>query len=71
MRATVDDSCISCGLCEDVCPEVFEATDGETAKVKVGEVPAEVEAAAREAAEACPLTAIHLEDGDGGEEELA
>jgi ferredoxin len=63
MKASVDDSCISCGLCIEVCPEVFELPEGaDVAKVIVDEVPAAVEASCREAADGCPVEAIHLEE---------
>jgi len=63
VKASIDDSCIACGLCADVCPEVFEMPDdAEIAKVKVDEVPADAEASCREAAESCPVEAIQLEE---------
>ncbi len=61
MKASVDhDLCIGCGLCESVCPEVFEMGDDGLAHV-IGEVTRELEAAATEAAEVCPTEAISLE----------
>jgi ferredoxin len=63
MRARVDSElCISCGLCADVCPEVFEIGDDDKARVKVDPVPPEAEASCREAAEQCPSTAIQIEE---------
>jgi ferredoxin len=63
VKATVDETCIACGLCPDICPEVFELPeDAAIAKVKVDEVPAEAEATCREAAESCPVEAIHIEE---------
>ncbi len=63
MKASVDDGCIACGLCVEVCPEVFELTEGsDVAKVIVAEVPTTVEASCREAADGCPVEAIHLEE---------
>ncbi|MDD5678581.1 MAG: ferredoxin [Kiritimatiellae bacterium] len=60
MTAFVDkDKCTGCGLCPDICPEVFELT-GDAATVKVGVVPEKVEATCREAAESCPVEAISL-----------
>jgi len=62
VKATIDDGCIACGLCPDVCPEVFELPDdSEIAIVKVDPVPANAEATCREAAESCPVEAIHLQ----------
>ncbi len=58
MKVTVTDECISCGLCVDMCPDVFEMD--EKAVPKVDTVPAESEACAREAADACPVDAIEI-----------
>ena len=63
MKASVDDSCIACGLCVEVCPEVSELPEGaDVAKVIVDEVPAAAEVSCREAADGCPVEAIHLEE---------
>jgi ferredoxin len=57
MKFKVDaDTCIACGACEETCPEVFEVDDVST--VKVDEVPAELQEAALEAEEGCPVEAI-------------
>lgn len=62
MKATVDpDTCIGCGKCEEICPEVFELADDDLAAVKVDQVPAEVADACQEAAEQCPVDAISIE----------
>ncbi|MCX6344652.1 MAG: ferredoxin [Armatimonadetes bacterium] len=62
MKAIVTDDCISCDLCVDTCPEVFEMASGEKATVKTDPVPPEFEDTARDACELCPVDAIILED---------
>ena len=68
MKAYLDkDTCISCGLCPSICPEVFEMQDDGKAGIcaSVGEhnnvVPKEVEDSTKESAEACPVAAITTE----------
>ncbi len=61
MTAKVDsDVCIGCGLCAEICPEVFRMED-DKAVVHVPDVPREVEANCEKAAEDCPVTAITVE----------
>ncbi|HBD64359.1 MAG TPA: ferredoxin [Clostridiales bacterium] len=63
MKAIVDrDACISCGLCESVCPDVFELDDEGISVVIQDPVDEENEDCAREAEDGCPTDAIHLED---------
>ena len=63
MKAKVDrDLCIGCGLCAELCPEVFEMADDMIATVIVDVVPAGSEEKAKDAATACPVEAISLED---------
>jgi ferredoxin len=57
MQAKVTDECISCELCVEACPEVFEM--GETvARVTVDPIPPKYERAVRKAAEDCPVSGI-------------
>lgn len=59
MKAALDrDGCISCGLCIDVCPEVFRMGEDGIAEVFLEEVPANVEEKAIEAQESCPVSVI-------------
>ena len=62
MKVYVDQYlCISCGLCIDICPAVFDWNDDGKADVIVDEVPADAEDDAREAMESCPSEAIKEE----------
>ncbi len=58
-KVWIDDECIACGTCVDICPEVFELT-GEIASLVDG-ADLSLEDAIVEAAEACPVEAIHYE----------
>jgi ferredoxin len=62
MKAEVDkDTCIGCGLCTTVCPEVFEMQDDGKAGTVVSEVPGTAEDSAEEARDQCPVSAISVE----------
>jgi ferredoxin len=52
------DCCGGFGQCVTICPDVFELTDAGYAVVRVDTVPAELEAAVRQAEQACPTNAI-------------
>jgi len=60
MRVRIEDSCTSCGMCVDTCPEVFEMGQ-DMAQVAVDEVPPEFERAVQQAADECPVEAIIIE----------
>ena len=58
MNVTVEDSCIGCGACESLCDAVFSIED----KAVVNEAGiAGNEDAVKEAADACPVSAIVVE----------
>ena len=62
MKAIVDeDICTGCGLCVDLCPEVFDLKD-DVAEVIADPVPDDSEDDAREAGESCPVEAIKIEE---------
>lgn len=61
MKAKVTDDCTACGLCINMCPEVFEMGDS-IAEVTVQVVPESAEDSCREAAENCPVEAIEIEE---------
>lgn len=61
MKAFLDrDGCISCGLCAEICPEVFAMADDGIAEVIQENVPAENEDTAIEAQEGCPVSVIEV-----------
>ena len=61
MKATVDQqTCTGCGLCPEICPEVFELDDSGKAFAKVESVPPAVENSCQEAADGCPVNAISV-----------
>ena len=57
MNVKINDSCIGCGACAAVCDAVFEVED--TAKVNADKVSGN-EDSIKEAAEACPVSAIEI-----------
>lgn len=61
MRVSVDDdSCAGHGVCAALCPQVFVITDDGYAAATQSEIPADLEASVREAAEGCPEHAVHI-----------
>ena len=58
MKYYVNEQCIGCGLCEGICPEVFEITNNGVAKAIDDPVANEIEDKAAEAKESCPVGAI-------------
>ena len=62
MRANVDeDTCIGCGLCPEICPEIFEMEDDGLAVAQDIEIPDDLLETAQEAEESCPVSAITVE----------
>ncbi len=61
MKAVVDqDICIGCGMCVDICPEIFKYNDEYKSESILEEVPEDLKIRAEEATEACPVEAIIL-----------
>ena len=59
MKVIIEDGCISCGACESICEAVFSIED----IVIVNEAKiAGNEADVKEAAEACPVSVIIIEE---------
>lgn len=58
MEVKINDDCIGCGLCESVCPQVFQL---EGVRAIVVDDSEEFRSLAEEAAESCPVAAIEVE----------
>jgi len=72
MKVIVDhDECIGDGICENICPEVFEVRDDGLAYVIAFEGTPEILEKIEEAIDECPTSAISMEeeDDESGEEE--
>jgi ferredoxin len=62
MKVTIDRSgCIGCGLCQQICPEVFLTSEDGKAQV-YAQPQKENLAAAKEAEESCPVSVIRAEE---------
>ena len=62
MKANVDkDTCIGCGLCPTIAPEVFDMDDDGKAYTILEEVPENSKEAVKEAEGSCPVAAISVE----------
>ena len=59
MKVIIEDGCISCGVCESICEAVFSIED--IAIVNEAKI-AGNEADVKEAAEACPVSVIIIEE---------
>ena len=59
MTIHVNASCVGCGLCVNLCPNVFTMTDEGVAAAR-DEIFPEQEGQAKEAAESCPAGAIEI-----------
>ena len=61
MKAIIDRSgCIGCGLCAEICPDVFRMADDGLAEVYTEPINEAIDAA-NEAAESCPVEVIKIE----------
>jgi ferredoxin len=60
MKARITEDCISCGLCVDICPDVFEMGE-QFAQIKMADIPKKHKESVNQAAEECPVSAIIVE----------
>lgn len=58
-KVWIEEGCISCGLCEEICPEVFKVED--VANVIEGVNYNDFEDGIKESAENCPVEVIKYE----------
>lgn len=62
MEVYVDqDGCISCGLCVNACPQVFEFNEDDKSVV-VKQPDQNEEEAVRDSAEGCPVSVIEIKE---------
>ena len=61
MKASVDqDGCISCGLCIEVCPEIFSYNENDISQAIEGDISENLMEQAKEARDGCPVNVIDL-----------
>ena len=70
-RVWIEDGCISCGLAEANCPEVFKVPDNSPNTVIEGADLSSYETKIKEAAEDCPVGVIMYEEVSLGEGEVS
>jgi len=62
-KIKIDEGCISCGNCANVCPDFFEMKEkSELKKSETDDL-----GCAKEAAEQCPVNIIHITDTETNE----
>lgn len=57
-KVWIEEGCTACGLCEDICPDIFKVQDGTT--VVIDDKYYAHEEGIREAAENCPVEVIQF-----------
>jgi ferredoxin len=60
MKVRIEDTCTACGLCTEICPNVFQM-GSDIAEVITETVPAEYEEDVQQAADECPVESIIVE----------
>ena len=61
MKLSIEDFCIRCGICIDICPELYEMDFvKDEIRILVDEVPESLMEKAKETIKDCAVTAIHF-----------
>ena len=61
MKLKIEDYCVRCGICIDTSPDLFQMDEvNDVMRVTFDEIPDALQKAAREAAEACAVSAIQV-----------
>jgi len=65
-RVWIDDGCISCSLCTDICPDVFLVEDGEACVIRPEAAShfEDLDEDIRDSAADCPVEVIKVEEGE-------
>jgi len=62
MKGFVDkDTCVGCGVCTAICPEIFEMGDDGIAEASENEIADNLIESAKDAEVQCPVSAITVE----------
>ena len=63
MKYTVNDNCIGCGVCAELCPDVFRLEDDGLSHVIDDPKDESIRTLAEQALESCPVAAIEHREG--------
>ena len=67
-KVWIEEGCISCDICMDIAPDVFDVPNGEDCliRAKAEDFFDQLAAEIRLAAEDCPVEVIQIAESDGG-----
>ena len=61
MKLSIEDFCIRCGICIDICPELYEMDfEKDEIRILVDDVPESLMEKAKKTIKDCAVTAIHF-----------